>query len=358
MSRVELKTRPPRAGEELDAVALAAYLGANLPELAGVSPSEIEVTQFPGGHSNLTYLLRVASREIVLRRPPFGNRVKTAHDMTREARYLTAIAPSYRRVPKVLAICDDESVLGAPFFWMEPVRGVTFRRTPPPGVTIDETIAKQLSVTTVDGLVELHAVPLDEKLRGLGKPEGFVERQVRGWAERYEKAKTDDVADIPPVVQWLVDHMPNEPGATLIHNDWKLDNLVLDPNDYSNIVAVLDWEMSTIGDPLMDVGTMLSYWVERADSDEQQFFTFGPTNAPGALTRAEAASRYAEKSGRDLRNIVFYYAFACFKTAVVAQQIYARYKKGLTTDERFAMMIVGVKVLSAAARKAIDTGKL
>lgn len=152
--------------------------------------------------------------------------------------------------------------------------------------------------------------------------------------------------------------MPKNPEATLIHNDWKLDNFVLDPNDYSNIVAVLDWEMSTIGDPLMDVGTMLSYWVERGDPDEQQFFTFGPTNAPGALTRSEAVARYAEQSGRDVRDIVFYYAFACFKTAVVAQQIYARYKKGLTTDERFAMMIVGVKVLSAAARKAIETGKL
>lgn len=362
MSAGELKTRPPRAGEELDTSALARFLDANVPTLAGIAAEAITVTQFPGGHSNLTYLLRITTAagptELVLRRPPFGNKVKTAHDMTREARFLVAIAPAYPRVPKVVAMTDDESVLGAPFFLMEPLRGHIFRRTPPPGVTIDATVARTLSETTVDGLVELHAVPLDEKLRTLGKPEGFVERQVRGWSERYEKAKTDDLPDMPAVAQWLAEHMPANPEATLLHNDWKLDNFVLDPTDYRRIVGVLDWEMATIGDPLMDLGTMLSYWVQADDGDEQQFFTFGPTNAPGALTRAEAADRYAKRSGRDLANVVFYYAFACFKTAVVAQQIYARYKKGLTTDERFAMMIIGVKVLSAAARRAIATGRI
>jgi aminoglycoside phosphotransferase (APT) family kinase protein len=155
-----------------------------------------------------------------------------------------------------------------------------------------------------------------------------------------------------------MEHQPVSPPPTIVHNDWKLDNLVLDPNDPRRIVGVLDWEMATVGDPLMDVGTMLSYWVDRDDPDELQLFAFVPTNVPGSLTRREAAARYASKTGRDLSAIVFYYAFACFKTAVVAQQIYARYKKGLTKDERFAMMIHGVRVLAAAARKAIETGSL
>ncbi len=358
----ELKTRAPRPGEELDVAALARFLDREVPELAGIAPEAIRVTQFPGGHSNLTYLLTIATaageRELVLRRPPFGNKVKSAHDMTREARFLRAIAGAYPRVPRVVALTDDEAWLGCPFFVMEPLRGAIFRRTPPPGVTITPEIARTLSEVTVDGLVELHAVPLGPEMESLGKPEGFVERQVRGWSERWEKSKTDEIEDMPPVMAWLAANMPASPPPTIVHNDWKLDNMVLDATDYRRIVGVLDWEMATIGDPLMDVGTMLSYWVQSDDSDEQQFFTFGPTNAPGALTRREAAERYAAKSGRDLAHIVFYYAFACFKTAVVAQQIYARYKRGLTKDERFAMMIVGVKVLSAAARRAIESGRI
>jgi aminoglycoside phosphotransferase (APT) family kinase protein len=357
-----LVARAPRAGEELDPAALARFLAAHVPALADVTPGAITVQQFPGGHSNLTYLLRIAAangeRELVLRRPPFGNKVKSAHDMTREARFLRAIAPAYPRVPAVVALTDDESWLGCPFFVMEPLRGAIFRRAPPAGVTITPDVARTLSEVTVDGLVELHAVPLSPEIAALGKPEGFVERQVKGWSERWEKSKTDEIPDVPPVMEWLARNLPASPAPTIVHNDWKLDNMVLEPSDLRRIVGVLDWEMATIGDPLMDVGTMLSYWVQANDSDEQQFFTFGPTNAPGALTRREAAARYAEKSGRSVANIVFYYAFACFKTAVVAQQIYARYKRGLTKDERFAMMIVGVKVLSAAARRAIETGEI
>ena len=367
MAAGELKTKPPRAGEELDGGALARFLGAHVDGLAGVAAEAIRVTQFPGGHSNLTYLLTVETpgtkmvREPVLRRPPFGNRVKNAHDVTREARYMKTIAPRYPRVPNVVAIEDDESVLGAPFFLMDPVRGAIFRRTPPPGVTVDGAIARTLSETTVDGLAELHRVVVDGPLAELGKPEGFVRRQVSGWTERWRRAATDDVPDMDVVSDWIGRHVPAaDPAgpAALVHNDWKLDNFVLDESDYSKIRCVLDWEMAAIGDPLIDVGTMLSYWVESGDPEEQQFFAFGPTNAPGALTRAEAVARYAEKSGRDVSNVVFFFAFACFKTAVVAAQIYARYKKGLTTDERFAMMIVGVKVLAAAARRAIETGKV
>ncbi|HEX7602617.1 MAG TPA: phosphotransferase family protein [Polyangiaceae bacterium] len=354
------RTRKVRPGEELDVERLCAFLAEKVPGLAGLTPAHVVVEQFPGGHSNLTYLVRLGApfaRDLVLRRPPFGNQVKTAHDMGREVRVLTKLAPVYAPAPRVVASTEDEGVLGAPFYLMEPVEGLIFRRTPPAGVIIDAALARTLSETTVDGLAELHAVDVAKHgLLDLGKPEGFVRRQVTGWAERYEKAKTDDVPDVPWVVSWLMDHQPASPPPTIVHNDWKLDNLVLDPNDPRRIVGVLDWEMATVGDPLMDVGTMLSYWVEKGDPDEFQMMAFGPTNVDGSLTRREAAARYASKTGRDLSGIVFYYAFACFKTAVVAQQIYARYKKGLTKDERFAMMIFGVRALGAAARRGIESG--
>ena len=353
-------TRKVRAGEELDIEKLCAFLAANVPGMEAIAPAHVVVEQFPGGHSNLTYLLRLNapySRELVLRRPPFGNQVKTAHDMGREVRVLTKLGPLYAPAPRVVASTDDEGILGAPFYLMEPVEGLIFRRTPPPGISIDEALARTLSETTVLGLAELHAVDVaNHGLLELGKPEGFVLRQVTGWAERYEKAKTDDLPDIPWVVSWLLEHLPTSPPPTIVHNDWKLDNLVLDPKDPRRIVGVLDWEMATVGDPLMDVGTMLSYWIEKDDPDEYQLMAFGPTNLAGSLRRREAAALYAAKTGRDLSAIVFYYACACFKTAVVAQQIYARYKKGLTKDERFAIMIHGVRVLGAAARRAIESG--
>ena len=355
-------TRKVRPGEELDAEKLCVFLGENVPGLTGITPTHIVVEQFPGGHSNLTYLVRLGppfARDLVLRRPPFGNQVKTAHDMGREVRVLTKLAPVYAPAPRVVASTDDVGVLGAPFYLMEPVEGLIFRRTPPPGISIDDALARTLSETCVDGLAELHGVDVQKHgLLELGKPDGFVRRQVTGWAERYEKAKTDELPDLPWVVSWLMEHLPVSPPPTIVHNDWKFDNLVLDPKDPGRIVGVLDWEMATVGDPLMDVGTMLSYWIEKDDPDDDQLMAFGPTNLTGSLRRSEAAARYAAKTGRDLSAIVFYYACACFKTAVVAQQIYARYKRGLTKDERFAIMIHGVRVLGAAARRAIERGSV
>jgi aminoglycoside phosphotransferase (APT) family kinase protein len=343
-------TKPVRKGEELDKAALARFLDAR--------EDEIEIVQFPGGHSNLTYLVRVADKELVLRRPPFGNTVKTAHDMSREVRMLTRLHPHWAKAPRVVASTEDATILGAPFYLMERMRGVIIRRKMPEGVTLTTELARSLTELVVDGLVELHAIDLAKHaLLDLGKPEGFVERQVRGWSERYVAARTDDIPEMPALAKWLAANIPISRDVTIVHNDWKLDNLVLS-EDMKTIVGVLDWEMSTIGDPLMDVGTSLSYWVEDGDDDLLKTFAFGPTASPGALTRREFAARYGAKSGRDVSNVLFYVVFALFKTAVVAQQIYARYQKGLTTDERFASFIWGVRAIAAQATRSLERGTI
>lgn len=347
-----------RAGEELDHDALARFLHASIAGLSG--PLVIE--QFPSGHSNLTYLLRVGDRELVLRRPPFGSKVKTAHDMGREHRILGRLHAIYPKAPKPLAYTDDPSILGAPFYVMERIRGLILRRSVPPGLDLSPPRARALSEALIDGLAELHA--LDYAAAGLGdlgKPEGYVIRQVTGWTKRYHDSQTDEIPDVDGIAAWLADRMERvsqKSGAALIHNDWKFDNLVLDPGDPTRIVGVLDWEMSTIGDPLMDLGTALSYWVEPNDTDELKMFAFGPTYLPGSLSREALTARYGEKTGRDTADVLFYFCFALFKTAVVAQQIYYRYKQGLTKDERFGMMIVGVRLLAQQAVRAAAAGRI
>jgi len=347
------ESRDPRAGEELPVEALAAYLK----QAAGID-GPLRVTQFPSGHSNLTYLVEAGDRQLVLRRPPFGSKVKTAHDMGREHRILTALSGVYP-CPKPVAYCEDESVMGARFYLMERIRGVIVRKDLPKGMTLSPDDVGKLDTELVDKLADLHAIDADAVgLGDLGKPEGYVERQVTGWTKRYEGSKTYEVAAVDAIARWLAERIPKESGATLIHNDYKLDNVVLAPDEPTKIIGVLDWEMSTLGDPLMDLGTALSYWVEAGDADEAKMFAFGPTFAPGAYTRREVVARYAETTGRDVSDILFHYAFALFKTAVVAQQIYYRFRQGLTKDERFAMMIVGVRILSAQARSAIDRGTI
>ncbi len=342
--------RPVRAGEELDLSRLAPYLR----DVLGRPAAQVEVEQFHGGHSNLTYLVRVDGREAVLRRPPFGSTVKSAHDMGREFRILSRLAPAYARAPKVIAFCEDEAILGAKFYLMERVRGVILRREPPPGLVLDAGAARRLSEATIDGLADLHAIdPQAVGLGDLGKPEGYCERQVTGWTRRYRDAQTDDVPDMDTVAAWLAAHLPPDGPGRLIHNDYKYDNLVLDPVDFKRIVGVLVWEMSTLGDPLMDLGTTLCYWVEAADPEPLRATAFGPTAAPGSLTRAELVERYAERSGRSVSDITFYYSFGLFKTAVVVQQIYCRYRKGLTRDERFARLIDGVRLLAGHARRQL-----
>jgi len=352
-------TRPPRSGEELDAGALRAWLVGHVPDLAG-STEPLAVEQFPGGHSNLTYLVRSGARELVLRRPPFGSQVKTAHDMGREHLVLSRLWTVYPKAPRAFAGCDDPAVIGAPFYVMERVNGVILRHQKlPPGVELPPATMRRLSEAAVDGLAELHAVDAAAAgLGDLGRPQGYVERQVTGWHGRWQKARTDDVPEVDRAFAWLAGHLPRESGAALIHNDYKYDNLVLAADDLTRIAAVLDWEMATLGDPLMDLGTSLGYWMNADDEPGLRALPAGPTTLPGNLTRAEVAERYAARSGRDVSQILFYYAYGLLKIAVIAQQIYFRYKQGLTHDERFAGMIHAVRLLGRQAARAIERGRI
>jgi aminoglycoside phosphotransferase (APT) family kinase protein len=326
-------TGPVRADEALDEGALAAYLRDRLP--GGDAP--LTVRQFPGGHSNLTYCLRFGDCEYVLRRPPLGPVAPTAHDMTREHRVLSALWPVFPPAPRPFLLCEEPGVIGAPFYVMERRHGVVIRTEIPPEIGGDVALRRRVSEALVDTLVALHAVDWEAAgLAGLGRPAGFVERQVRGWAERYERAKTREIAAIRDLARWLAGRIPPAPPATLLHNDYKLDNLMLDRADPGRITAVLDWEMATLGDPLVDLGLLLCYWGDRSDPPARRQSVSQLTAEPGFLTRAEVLARYAERTGRDVSRIAFYETFALYKVAVVVQQIYVRYARGQTQDARFA----------------------
>lgn len=346
-------TRPVRAGEELDTGKLHAYLEREL----GV-PGEVAIEQFPGGHSNLTYLVRAGEREYVLRRPPVGSKVKSAHDMGREYTVLSKLSPVYARAPRVFAYESTGEVLGAPFYLMERRRGVILRRDLPAELASDHAAVRRVCELLVDALVDLHAV--DYAAAGLGefgKPAGYIERQVTGWSQRYTGSQTDDIPAMTEVAAWLAAHRPADGAPALIHNDFKFDNVIFD-RDLGSITGVLDWEMATIGDPLMDLGTALSYWAQASDPPQYHALPFGPTARPGMMTRAEVAARYLGRSGRSAEHLVFFYAFGLFKTAVIAQQIYYRFAKGLTQDQRFASFIFAVRLLSEQARTSIANGSI
>jgi len=344
-----------RAGEELDLASLASFLQRHLGESAGT----LSVEQFPSGHSNLTYLIRVRARELVLRRPPFGSPVKTAHDMGREYRVLSKLHSVYPLAPEALLYCDDASVLGAPFYLMEPIRGVILRRDPPPGSAFTPDIARRLSESFIDNLAALHALDYEAVgLGDLGKPQGYLQRQVHGWIERYHGAKTDDAMEVDQLCEWMKAHMPATSASALIHNDYKYDNLVLDPANLPRIIGVLDWEMATIGDPLSDLGTALAYWVDPQDSEELQAIRWCPSTHAGSLSRAQLIERYASASGRNVSDMVFYLTFARFKVAVIVQQIYFRYRQGLTHDARFAALGEVARILLRAAGHSAETNAI
>ena len=350
------ETRPVRTGEELDVQALGAYLKDRIP---GLGP-DFSVEQFPSGHSNLTYLLRAGDGEYVLRRPPFGAAgIKAGHDMSREYRVLSRLHTVYPPAPKPLHYCDDENVAGAAFYIMERKKGIILRKNLPSSLALGASDMDALTRSLVDNLVTIHGIDYEAiGLGDLGRPEGFMARQVEGWAQRYRKAMTDEIPEVEPVVKWCTENLPASPAATLIHNDYKFDNVVLAPDDLTRIVGVLDWEMSTVGDPLLDLGVSLSYWIQPDDPDEFQMVRIQPSNLDGAWTRKQIVDWYARASGRDVSHIVFYFAFALFKLAVVAQQIYYRYAKGFTRDERFAMMLPGVMILAKHAWKVIEKGDI
>ncbi len=344
-----------RRGEELDLAKLEPFLRRSLPS----SAESLVVEQFPSGHSNLTYLLRLGEREMVLRRPPYGSKVKTAHDMGREYRVLSKLHSAYPMAPEVLLYCDDESILGSPFYLMERIRGIIIRRDPPAGLPFTAEAARRVSESFVDNLSRLHGLDYTAiGLGALGKPDGYLARQVSGWIERYYGSQTHDLPEVERIASWLKDHMPATSDAALIHNDYKYDNVVLDPEDITRIVGVLDWEMSTIGDPLTDLGTTLAYWVDPHDPDELQKIRWGPSTHAGSLTRAQLVERYARATGRDVSNMAFYLAFARFKIAVIVQQIFCRYHQGLTKDSRFAAMPDVVKVLLRASLHSAESAAI
>ena len=326
-------------------------------------PGAIEVLQFPRGYSNLTYLLRVtpahgAPREVVLRRPPLGVKIASAHDMGREHRILSHLCRVWDKAPRTIGHEESETVLGAPFYVMERVPGVIFRARLPKGMELASLDGRHLSSTLIDTLAEIHGIDVAAAgLSDLGKPAGYNARQVKGWTERYDKARTDDVPDVDTIARWLAEQTPAESGVALLHNDFKYDNVVFAP-DLSRIAAVLDWEMSTLGDPLMDLGCSLSYWIQADDPPMFTALRFGPTDAPGSLSRMQLVERWAERTGRPVTNLVFYFAFALFKLAVVAQQLYQRYARGLTQEPRYAFMLEGVKGLTRAAVRVVETDRI
>ena len=321
-------TAAVRAGEELDTFALTRYLEDKL-EGGG----SLSIEQFPGGHSNLTYLLRTPAREYVLRRGPLGPVAPKAHDMAREYMVLKAVHPFFNAAPEVFHLCEDTSIIGAVFFVMERRRGIVMRDRIPPELAAFTDYPARVSRGFIDCLVELHAVDIEKHgLVSLGKPAGFLERQVRGWFERWNRAKTEEIPLMERLIQWLTDHLPASPAPTLVHNDFKLDNLMLDAEDPGRIEAVLDWEMATVGDPLVDLGLILCYWSQPSDPGGTKASL---TSEPGWFSRDELIGRYAQQTGRDVSRINYYEVFALFKLAVVLQQIYVRFHRGQTQDERF-----------------------
>ncbi len=353
MAGLENQTTAIRPGEELDLAKLEPFLRSHFPDESG----SLVVRQYPSGHSNLTYSVQLGSREMVLRRPPFGSKVKTAHDMSREFRVLSKLHAHYPPAPQVLLFCGDLSVLGAPFYLMEPIHGVILRSDVPAGLDFSPEVARRVSESFLDNLALLHGLDYNQiGLADLGKPQGYLERQLRGWIERYHGSKTHDIPEAETISNWIQQHMPASIAAALIHNDYKYDNVVLDPSDLTRIIGVLDWEMCTIGDPLADLGSALAYWIDSNDPAEILETRWGPTTYPGSLTRAQLVQRYAEKTGRDISDVAFYLVFARFKIVVIVQQIYYRYHQGLTHDERFATMPKRISLLLRAALRTAETG--
>jgi len=350
------QSRAVRPGEELPIERLLDYLTAHLPGLEG----PLTVEQFPAGFSNLTYLLRAGDRELVLRRPPIGAKIKTAHDMGREYRILSHLQPIYKKVPRPFLFCEDEEILGAPFYVMERVKGIILRARAPRGIELSSEVMHGLSETFIENLAEIHTVDYEAAgLGDLGSPQGYVKRQVEGWTKRYYNARTDDVPEVEQLSDWLLQHLPaDSQRSALIHNDYKFDNLVLSPEDLGRVVAVLDWEMATIGDPLMDFGTSLGYWVEATDPEEWQAYGFGLTNLPGSFTRTELLEHYSTRTSRRIEDPVFYFAYGLLKIAVIVQQIYFRYQKGLTRDPRFAELGGFVKLCGLLAQRAIECKRI
>jgi aminoglycoside phosphotransferase (APT) family kinase protein len=357
LSRLHFDTSFVRPGEELNLASLADWLRG------GIAGAERGITleQFPSGHSNLTYLLQIDGIEYVLRRGPLGPVAPKAHDMAREFRVLQMVHPHFREAPNVFHLCEDTAVLGSVFFLMERRHGLILRDEIPPQLAKMPNYAERASQAFVDCLIRLHAIDISRTgLIALGKPEGFLERQVQGWADRWKRATTDDLPKMDSVIRWLIDHRPSSPAPTLVHNDYKLDNVMLsqDSTERVDIEAVLDWEMATVGDPLADLGLTLCYWAWVEAPQLRARPVPSLTSQPGWYTRDQFVQRYAEGTGRDLSRIGYYEVLGIFKLAVILQQIYYRFRRGQTQDTRFQNFGDRVKGLVELADSLIEYSKM
>ena len=335
-----------RVGEELDAARLDRYLKSRIPSLRG----EPTIQQFPGGNSNLTYRVRYPEQDLVLRRPPFGRKAAGAHDMGREYRVMEKLDDHYP-VPKVLDHCEDESVMGAPFYVMERLRGLVLRRELPAGLSLDKDQARELGHRFIRLLAQLHDLDYRQcGLADLGKPDGYARRQIDGWIRRYQDAFTDDAPQIDDVTAWLDANLPDTQGDSLIHNDFRFDNLVLDP-DTLEPLGVLDWEMATLGEPLMDLGNTLIYWIQADDPPAWHLNRMQPSHLPGMPTRREFADYYAELRGIQLPDLNYYIAYGYFRLGVILQQLYARWRAGKSQHPAHAKMLPAVHLCMQQARE-------
>jgi aminoglycoside phosphotransferase (APT) family kinase protein len=343
-------SRAVRVEDAFDVQPLASWLRERQPDLAGLP----DVRQFPGGASNLTYELIYPDRRLILRRPPAGSRSKSAHDMGREFLIQSKVKPAYPYVPTMVARCEDASVIGADFYVMEKLEGLIMRKDAPVDVALTPGETRQICENVVDRLVELHHVDVaGVGLEGLGRGEGYVGRQVSGWSDRFRKAKTWNVPSFEPTMAWLAENEPPDSAQCLIHNDFRFDNVVLQGDRLERVAGVLDWEMATIGDPLMDLGGALAYWVEASDDPIMRRLRRQPTHLPGMLTRAEVWDRYAGLTGRRVENPLFYEVFGLFRLAVIAQQIYYRYHHRQTRNPAFRQFFALVTYLGWRCRRAI-----
>lgn len=345
-----------RDGEELDATVIARYLKPHLPHLTG----EPHIRQFPGGASNLTYLLSYPEQDLVLRRPPLGRKAKSAHDMGREFLILNKLSDAFPYCPKAYVHCTDPSIIGDEFYVMERVEGIILRKDIPQELNFTPEKTKALCESFIDKLVDLHQVDYQAcGLAELGKPEGYVARQIKGWTDRYEKALTPDAPLWTEVKTWLAEKMPaDHPKPAIIHNDYRFDNVILDPDNPMQIIGVLDWEMTTIGDPLMDLGGSLAYWIQADDPQPMQLMRQQPSAAPGMLTRQEIVEYYAQQAGIEIPNFDFYYCYGLFRLAGIVQQIYYRYYHGQTKDKRFANFVQLNALLEQVALNVIKKSAL
>lgn len=345
------QARAVRDEDAFDIARVDAFLRQHIDGLEG-TPS---VKQFPGGASNLTYLLHYANRDLVLRRPPRGAKAKSAHDMMREARVMSALKASYPYVPAILARCDDESVIGQDFYVMERLGGIILRRDLPPELGLDRDGVQALCTGFIDRLIQLHQVDATQAgLKELGKGEGYIARQVSGWSERWRQAATEGSDPCEDVMAWLAANQPARDNAScVIHNDFRFDNVVLATDHPLDIIGVLDWELATVGDPLMDLGSSLAYWVQADDDPVFQSFRRQPTHEAGMLTRREVVAWYGERTGMDVSRWPFYEIFGLFRLMVIIQQIYRRYALGQTTNPQFAGFGDAAKYMGMRCRRLI-----